>query len=191
MIILQRIILACWIIFFLYWMISSRSVKPIHKTKGWLGGNWYQILLLVGFLLTLNPFGLARVDPLAFYIFRPGTAVQIPAAVLSLTGLAVAILARRTLAGNWSREVAIKEGHELITNGLYQYIRNPIYFGILLMALGTTLSIATLSAVVGFLLILLTVVFKLRAEENILAEHFSEAYLSYRKHTWVLIPFIW
>ncbi len=188
---LSRIILVCWIVFLIYWAISARSAKPIERTQGWLGGNWYQLLLLVAFLLILNPFGLARINPLAFYILPPGLGVYIPAVILTLAGVVVAILARRSLAGNWSRQVAIKEGHELITTGLYRYIRNPIYTGIMLMTLGTAIFIPTLSSLAGFLVMLITVGFKLRAEEKILEQQFSDEYLAYKKHTWALIPFLW
>lgn len=103
----------------------------------------------------------------------------------------VAITARRTLARNWSGAVALKEDHELITAGLYQYIRHPIYTGMLLMILGTALSFATLGACMGFLIILMGVLLKLKQEEALLTKHFAQDYLSYKKRTRTLIPFIW
>lgn len=50
-----------------------------------------------------------------------------------VAGLIVAVVARRMLAGNWSGAVALKKDHELITTGFYQYVRHPIYAGMLLM----------------------------------------------------------
>ncbi len=184
-------ILACWLIFLLYWYILAGPVKPIQRTSGWLRGNWHQILLLAGFLLISNPLGLARVNPIAFSIASPTLVIQLLSVVFAVAGLIVAVIARKTLAGNWSREVAIKEGHELITTGLYRHVRNPIYSGILLMTLGTALSFGTLSAVIGFLIVMLAIWLKLCGEEKILAQHFSEEYLAYKKHTKALIPFVW
>lgn len=188
---IERFIAGCWILFILYWIISAQSVKPIQSTSGWLRGNWYQLLLALGWLLIFNPLGLARLNPLAFQILPAMPIINLAAALFVLAGLIIAILARRGLADNWSREVAIKQDHELITTGLYRYVRNPIYSGILLMTLGTALSFGTLSACVGLLIVLLGIYLKLHDEESILTEHFGSQYESYRKQTKALIPFVW
>ena len=182
------IIAACWIIFGLYWLASSGSLKPIQKTTDWLG---VQLTVLAGFLLILNPLGLAGINPIAFRMIPSLWSVDLTAILFTVAGLIIAILARRTLAGNWSRGVVIKEEHELISTGLYHYVRHPIYSGALLMVLGTALSFETLSACVGFLIIVFAFLVKLRAEEKILTAHFSDKYLAYKEHTKALIPFIW
>jgi protein-S-isoprenylcysteine O-methyltransferase Ste14 len=191
---LQPIIFICWIIFFTYWFISARSVKAVQETKGWLGGNWYPILLLLGLLFVIDSKILGRfgipIDTLAILLIPHSVIVNMIGVLLALAGLLVAIIARRTLAKNWSAEVAIKEEHELITTGIYSYIRNPIYSGILLMVAGTVLSFDTRSAGIGFLLIGFTIWLKLKQEEALLAKHFSEKYLEYKKRTKALIPFI-
>ncbi len=192
---IQTFILGCWIIFMLYWLISAGAVKPIQKTSGWLQGNWYTVLFLLGFLLITNFRFLGRlgipVTPLAVLLIPRSTVVSALTIVLMVGGLIIAIAARRTLAGNWSGQVAIKEGHELITVGLYRYLRNPIYSGILIMTLGTALFFSTLSALIGFLIIVLGVCLKLSDEERILAEHFGSDYASYKQRSKALIPFLW
>jgi protein-S-isoprenylcysteine O-methyltransferase Ste14 len=195
MIMMQQLILACWIIFLLYWMISATAVKPIQETRGWLGGNWYPILLLFGFLFMINFRFLARlgipVDLLARLLIPHSIVTNAVAATLLIAGLMIAIIARRTLAKNWSVAVALKQDHELITTGLYRYVRHPIYTGMLLMLLGTTVSLSILGACIGFLIFVLTIWLKLRQEEALLMEHFSQKYLVYKKRTKTLIPFIW
>lgn len=111
--------------------------------------------------------------------------------ILLASGLVIAIAARRRLASNWSGQVAIQQGHELITRGLYGYVRYPIYAGILLIALGTGFSYDTLSAGIGFLIISIAVYLKLGDEERILSRHFGDEYLSYKQRTKALIPFLW
>ena len=49
------------------------------------------------------------------------------------------------------------------------------------MVAGTTLSLDTISAVIGFVLIVLAVWLKLREEEALLTKHFSEAYVAYKE----------
>ncbi len=185
----------CWLIFILYWLISAQSVKPIQETRGWLERNWYSILFVLGVLLMSGSrfsarFGI-QVRPLAILLLPHTIILNIVVVILMITGLAIALIARRTLGENWSSVVSIKKDHELITTGLYHYVRNPIYTGMLLMFLGTVLSFDTLSAAIGFLMILLAIWVKLKQEESLLTEHFADEYLSYKKHTKMLIPFVW
>ncbi len=195
MIAAQQIILACWVIFMLYWFISATSVKSNQETKGWLAAYWYRILLFIGALFIVNFRFLARVGipvkTLATLLIPHSMVIDVLAVILVIAGLMIAIAARRTLAGNWSGAVVIKVGHVLVTTGLYRYVRNPIYSGILTMVLGTALSFGTLGAGIGLLIVGVTIWLKLRGEEVILVKHFSEEYMSYKKRTRSLIPFVW
>ena len=150
---------------------------------------------MIGVLFIVNFRFLARfgvpIGILGIILFQHTLLQNIVVIVLLLVGLIIAILARRTLAGNWSGQVALKKDHTLITTGLYQYIRHPIYTGMLMMILGTALSQGTLGAVIGFLIILVGILFKLRDEEALMTEHFAEEYASYKKRTKILIPFLW
>ena len=190
----QYIIIACWVIFALYWFISASSVKSTQETKGWLAGNWHGIWLLFGVLFLSNVPFLAKVgvpvSSLTILLIPHSMVINVVVIVFAVTGLIVAMMARRTLAGNWSRAVAFKEDHELITTGLYHYVRHPIYTGILLMILATALFVGTLSAGIGFVIIVLGIGFKLRAEEELLTKHFPKEYPAYKNRTKALIPYI-
>jgi protein-S-isoprenylcysteine O-methyltransferase Ste14 len=190
----QYVIISCWVIFGLYWFISSSSVKSTQETRGWLAGNWHGIFLLIGGLFLSNLPFLAKVgvsiSSLTILLIPSSIVINVVIIVFAVTGLIVALIARRTLAGNWSRAVAFKEDHELITTGLYHYVRHPIYTGVLLMILATALSVGTLSAGIGFVIIVLGLWFKLRAEEEILTKHFPKEYLAYKDRTKALIPYV-
>jgi len=190
----QYVIICCWVIFGLYWFISSSSVKSTQETRGWLAGNWHGIFLLIGGLFLSNLPFLAKVgvviSSLTILLIPSSIVINVVIIVFAVTGLIVALMARRTLAGNWSRAVAFKEDHELITTGLYHYVRHPIYTGVLLMILATVLSVGTLSASIGFVIIVLGLWFKLRAEEEILTLHFPKEYSAYKDRTKALIPYV-
>ena len=195
MISIPQFVAIIWLIFVLYWFISALSVKSIQETRGWLGGNWYPFLYLIGVLFIVNFKFLARfgvpIGTLGIILFQHTVVQNIVVVILLIVGILIAIIARRTLAGNWSGQVALKKDHELITGGLYQYIRHPIYTGMLMMILGTALSQGTLGATIGFLIILFGVLFKLKDEEALLTEHFAQAYSAYKQRTKRLIPFVW
>jgi protein-S-isoprenylcysteine O-methyltransferase Ste14 len=185
----------CLILFWLYWTFSAGSVKPIKETRGWLSSNWYSILLLVGFGLKINLRFLGvlggGVALLATPVIPVTMLVDAFSVVLAFAGLAIAIVARRTIGGNWSGAVALKEGHELVTSGPYHYVRHPIYAAVLTMALGVALSYGTLGACIGYLVIFLAILFKLRDEESLLSEHFPVDYPQYKEHTRMILPFVW
>lgn len=103
------------------------------------------------------------------------------------------------------------EGHELVTSGVYAWLRHPSYFGFYWWALGTQLLVGNKLCLLGYALALwrffyyrivgmrklLAPVDALQglltstlAEERTLVEFFGKDYEGYRKRTMTGIPFI-
>lgn len=77
---------------------------------------------------------------------------------------------------------------KLVTRGPYTYSRNPIYLGLLLIAIGSALLFANVLAFVGpALFFLFTNSFIIPMEESILTTVFGASYKTYRKttHRWL------
>ncbi len=108
---------------------------------------------------------------------------------LTLLGTALAIWARIHLGRNWSAAPALKENHELITSGPYQRLRHPIYTGLLIAALGSTL--VTSGWLLALLIMSITFTRRVHIEEKLMLQQFPEQYPSYQKRTWALLPYIW
>ena len=185
----QYIILACWIIFLLYWLVSWWSIKPTQE-KSWSIGRFGRIIIgiVIAFVL-LNNFG-AYIPFFTISLIPRSTPLSVAGVILVLIGLGIAIVARRTLAGNWSNVVDVKVDHELITTGIYRYARHPIYTGVLLMGLGTALSKGTMGMFILFLALLGFFWFKAREEEKLLTKHFPKEYPAYKKQVKALIPYV-
>lgn len=103
---------------------------------------------------------------------------------LAVIGIALTIGA----AGQFSRRKTnintfLKPDH-LITDGLFQYSRNPMYLGFACVLLGVALA---LDNVVGIAIAVAFVVIAdrwyIRFEEVVMADTFGEAYAAYRKST--------
>ncbi len=177
----------CLAISVLYWVVAAFSTKPTLKRQR--GGQWRLYLFIIAILLLFvfrNPSGM-RDGP----VLWPHTLfLGIVADILALFGLVIAFWARRTLGGNWSSNVVIKEGHELIERGPYAYVRHPIYSGLLLMILALLLNSGRLTWFIAFVSICIGLHIKARREEKLLTEHFPESYPKYRAKVKALIPFV-
>ena len=111
--------------------------------------------------------------------------------MLATLGFAFTWWARIHLGRFWSAAVTLKADHTLIRSGPYAITRHPIYTGLLLAVLATALARGSLSGLLGFGLILLGLVLKLRQEEQFLNTQFGSAYDAYKKDVPALIPRLW
>ena len=111
---------------------------------------------------------------------------------LVILGSLLFFWARRTLGRRYSGHVSVKKEQELVQSGPYSIIRHPAYAGYLFMALGLALGYSSLLGFVSILLILLpAVVYRIRVEDRMLAEHFGTQFEEYVRRTKRLLPGIW
>jgi protein-S-isoprenylcysteine O-methyltransferase Ste14 len=92
------------------------------------------------------------------------------------------------LGDRFSGLVAIQKGHRLVTGGIYRIIRHPSYLGLLVNSLGWGLAFRSLIGVLLTALLVVPVIGRIRAEENLLASQFGAEYDAYRARTSQLIP---
>ena len=182
------IIIGSWMIFMGYWTVTYFGQKPMAEQKSFLSSLIYRIPLSLGGLLLWFP-GFHH-PPFIWHLTPATDLVRLIGTAVCVFGLVVTIWARRTLAGNWSSEVALKKGHELVKIGPYHFTRHPIYSGLLLMCLGTALVVGQFSSWLGFLLLCIGFWIKLKQEETVMLRNFPAEYLAYHKKTKALIPFM-
>jgi len=81
-----------------------------------------------------------------------------------------------------------REAPELISTGVFRWVRHPIYTGAILFYLEAILSTLSLVSAAFWLLIIGFYIFICKYEERILAEAFGNDYLKYKKKTGMLFP---
>ena len=113
-----------------------------------------------------------------------GLALFVVGCVLRLAP--VFVLGRR-----FSGLVAIQEGHELVTGGLYRVIRHPSYLGLLMALFGWALVFRSGIGVLVSALLVPPLVARMNSEEALLESEFGTRYEDYRRRTWRLVPFLY
>lgn len=183
-----RIVVVLWIAFYAYWMFAARGVKKNVRIEGRFERNVIRIGLIAAIFLIFRIPGAVRV--LEHYRHaHTSPATEAIGFLLCATGFAFAIWARFHLGRNWGQPMTLKAGHELITSGPYRFVRHPIYTGILIAMLGSTL--VTPFWIVAFVFLTGYFVYSARTEERIMMKQFPDQYPEYRKRTGALMPFIW
>jgi protein-S-isoprenylcysteine O-methyltransferase Ste14 len=95
----------------------------------------------------------------------------------------------RDLGRNWSLSLDVREGHTLVTGGVYSQIRHPMYAAFWLWAVAQALLlpnwVAGPAGLVGF-----GILYFLRVgeEERMMLETFGEAYRAYMQKTTRILP---
>lgn len=144
-------------------------------------GTFFSISMML-VLLIINVY----VTPWFFY---SNMAVSIFGSTLALFGVCLRFYAIRTLSIYFDANIQIKVNHQLIQDGLFQYIRHPSYTGSLLTFIGFGIaSLNVLTAIVLPVFLIIAYTQRIRLEENILIEGFGQKYENYRKTTWALVP---
>jgi|SRR5580704_285452 protein-S-isoprenylcysteine O-methyltransferase Ste14 len=183
-----QIIRASWIAFIVYWTVTGFQQRAVAERVPWFTQLAHKLPVGFGAWLMIFPLWDHRLwNPLL-----PFSQPVFPwlGAALCVIGVAGAIWARWTLAGNWNSNVVFKQGHELIERGPYRFVRHPIYTSLLVMGLGTALAENRLSGFAGVFFWFVGFWIKLRQEEKLLTRHFAAEYPAYMTRVKALIPFV-
>lgn len=107
-------------------------------------------------------------------------------------GVLLRALAIRNLGNFFTMDLTIKKDHQLITNGVYRYVRHPSYTAMLIGLIGIGLALNNwLSLLIGPLVFFLAFERRIADEERGLIGKFGNEYIQYQKRTKKWIPFIY
>ena len=170
-----------WVAFWIYWLAAAMGVKAGRPRSAPFIGLRVGLPLVIIVLLRLRVFKAhtTATDP---WLAGIGLA-------LFVLGLGLAVWARVYLGRNWGMPMTQKEQPELVTTGPYHRVRHPIYTGILLAMIGTTLAVSL------YLLLVVVIigayfVYSAFAEERFMASRFPDSYPAYMRSTKMLVPFV-
>jgi protein-S-isoprenylcysteine O-methyltransferase Ste14 len=175
-----------WLVWYALWILAGIGTKRAVERADWGRALGYYIPVLLGYYLM---FGFDFDVPWLQYRIIPRTQpIGIAAILITLAGMAFATWARVYLGRNWSSVPTIKEQHQLIRGGPYRLVRHPIYTGILLAMVGTSLANGKVRGLLSILVLWIGWTVKSRMEEEFMVRTFGAEYEEYRRATGALIP---
>jgi protein-S-isoprenylcysteine O-methyltransferase Ste14 len=177
-----------WITFIVIWLLGAMRVKRAARRISGQARTVQILLATAGAVFLFDPS--LGIGFLASRFLPENATVAYLGLAMTAGGLAFAVWARFILGQNWSGQITLKEGHELILRGPYALVRHPIYSGILLGLLGTAFCVDQVRGLIGFGLFLAGWWLKARVEEALMIEQFGDQYRRYQREVKALIPFV-
>ena len=171
-----------WAAFWLYWFVAARS-----RTRGRIA--WSREVRIRVIVIAVA-FVAARFG--AFHGHLTHTEPPLRSTVglaLFAAGLLFAVWARIHIGRNWGTPMTQKQEPELVTSGPYHLVRHPIYSGILLAGVGTSVALGWRILVI-FGLSAIYFIYAATVEEKFLTEQFPDAYPAYKRSSKMLVPFV-
>ena len=185
-----------WVLFIVLW--AAIRYKPNLKSRK-VAKSVTSRTLKERFSMVVSSFGLGYIP--AVWIFfgfpsqydRPSNLIVLTIGVLlMILSLRLFRLTHKALGRMWSHSLDLREDHKLVTSGIYEKVRHPMYTAFWAWAIGAAFLlpnwIAGFSGLVGF-----GTLFFLRVgqEEAMMQEEFGDEYTAYVKRTKRVIPGIY
>lgn len=172
-----------------YHRIKANRQKDRFSRMKNEGSGIFLVLRIVGFSLWI----ICLLYPLFPGIFRPFTfrenvIVQITGMILAVGAIPMGYAVFTSIGKNITDTVETRKNHQLITTGIYRYIRHPLYTTGFLFFIGLGLLSSNWLVILLSCLVLVALVIRTQTEEEELIKLFGDQYIEYRKTTGKFFP---
>jgi len=165
----------------------SRKIKVVNSRKGTLE----IVLLTFAWLGFFVPIVWVASPAFAVAEFPLHPAMLAAGVACIALGLWLFHRSHADLGTNWSITLEMREGHRLVTHGVYRRVRHPMYSALLLYSLGQALAVPNWIAGPSYLVVMvLLIALRLGPEERMMRETFGKEYEEYAERTKRLVPFV-
>jgi protein-S-isoprenylcysteine O-methyltransferase Ste14 len=166
----------------------SRTVPVVKSHRG----RREIILLTIAWVAFFLPL-IWIVTPVFDFADYPLHPIPLVAGTLCLAlGLWLFHRSHADLGTNWSLTLEVREKHQLITHGVYRWVRHPMYLALFIYGVGQALVLPNwLTGPSYGVAMLLLFAFRLGPEERMMVEEFGNDYEQYRATTKRLVPGVW
>jgi len=184
------VVMVCWFVFAGTFLLR-RKPESTHEAKREPSSLFGIVLQGLGFgivwAVRRTPFASSLVDQQ----FAINIVLQIIAAAFAIGSMWLATAAIGELGKQWSLQARLIEDHQLVTTGVYQIVRHPIYTAMLGMLIATGLVFSQWIAVVGAVVVfLIGTEIRTRIEERLLRGAFGAEFERWKADVPGLLPFL-
>lgn len=185
-----------WLIFIVGWGIIryrpnrlARKTK-VEKTSRTLKERFSMAISFTG--LGILPGSWVIGDQFKAFDYSADPVVIIIGVILIMAALRLFRLTHKALGAMWSHSLDVREGHKLVTQGIYEKLRHPMYSAFWLWALAQAFLIPNwlvgFAGLVGFGTLYFL---RIGQEEAMMMEEFGDEYRQYCQRTKRIIPGIY
>ncbi len=166
--------------------IIVRSGKSDKKgqDKGTLALIWIIIILAIfsgNFIAASFKFPIGKTD-----------FPQYIGLVFIVIGMTLRFYAIWSLGRLFTVNVTIREDHSIKKDGIYRIVRHPSYSGSLISFAGFGISLNNwLSFITVMSMVSAAFIYRIKIEEKLLIAQFGDEYLTYKKESYFLIPWLY
>jgi protein-S-isoprenylcysteine O-methyltransferase Ste14 len=166
--------------------LSRRTIRSIHshglyRLIAWIG-IWTLFILNWKYWFR-NPFSINQLLSWVFLI------ISIILLIMSLSTLKLSGNPDQTRADD--SLLGLEKTTKLVSTGIYQYIRHPMYSSLLFLGFGIFFKALTLWGFIILLLVIISLALTANAEEGEDIQYFGDAYKAYMDRTKKFIPNLW
>lgn len=192
-----------WTLTLIMIVVGTWIVFKYLAPKSWK--EWRNVGILQAFIIALyvEMYGF----PLTIYLLTTFWGMNIPwlhfkghlwAALLGLgetgamaemfIGLSIVVIGISLIARGWHLVYNAQQEDELVTDGVYSYVRHPQYTGIFLALVGQLIHWPTLPTIVLFPFVIWMYYRLAKKEEKAMMDKFGEKYAIYMQHVPMFFP---
>ncbi len=182
-------VIVCWWLFLLTFWLRKRPPAVREAKRDWTS--------LIGLVLQSVGFFLVWFNPLKRHSMPPAAAtspatkwlIAVAAIFIAVCSVWLVNAAARRLGKQWALAARLVEGHELIQDGPYRFVRNPIYTGMFGMLLATGLVVGRWNALaIAIVVFLAGTYIRIQSEERLLRLAFGAKFEEYASRVSAVIP---
>lgn len=161
---------------------EKKTVRQFDRLEKILLAAMFPPVLLLPLLYLFTPLLSFADYQLAGYIRWAGVAVMVASLWLFWRS-------HVDLGQNWSVSLELREDHQLVSHGVYRWIRHPMYASIWLWALAQAMMLANWFAGWSVMPAFAAMYFlRVPREERLMCEEFGDGYRDYARRTGRVLP---
>jgi protein-S-isoprenylcysteine O-methyltransferase Ste14 len=188
------ILVIFWVSFyFLHSFLASLNIK--RKIKGMMGRQyiWYRLMYTLFAFIHFIAILIYSAGIQQSILFEKSPMLTYLGYMAAAFGTIVLVRSMKYLSGSKFLGVPahddLEDQEPLVIKGVHEYIRHPIYAGLILIFLGYFLYQPYPTSLVHFVMLLVYLPFGIHFEEKKLISIYGKAYADYREETPALIPY--